>query len=243
VQAGVTQTQEGTLEALVQEGERQHQKPGSLSTRCRVGPSVGVPRKKVASRLGKGSPRVQHARGESPQESGTREGKRGKFEDEAGINLVLTRRYGRAPHGERAVGSVPQTYGANVTRRGALSSRGLEAPRTGEGATEGEIVSASGKRVWGPTRKRGARVGRENLRPTQSGGSEQPSQRGERRGGPCRRIRPLCRRSSAVGRSARRRGGREGRARAAPLSVCLSGHSHQSPRLMRWRGLLMVGTR
>ena len=68
--------------------------------------------------------------------------KRCKFIDESGINLALTRLYGRAPRGERAVGSVPQNYGANVTLIGALSPRGLEAPMTVEGATDGEVFSA-----------------------------------------------------------------------------------------------------
>jgi hypothetical protein len=33
------------------------------------------------------------------------------FIDEAGINLAMTRLYGRAPRGERALGSAPRNYG------------------------------------------------------------------------------------------------------------------------------------
>ena len=90
--------------------------------------------------------------------------KRCKFVDESGINLALTRLYGRAPRGERAVGSVPQNYGANVTMIGALSRRGLEAPMTVAGATAGEVFSAYGQRVLGPILKRGDVVVMDNLR-------------------------------------------------------------------------------
>ena len=90
--------------------------------------------------------------------------KRGKFIDESGINLALTRRYGRALRGERAVGSVPQNYGANVTLIGALSPRGLEAPMTVEGATDGEVFSASVQHVLVPTLKKGDLVIMDNLR-------------------------------------------------------------------------------
>jgi transposase len=90
--------------------------------------------------------------------------KRCKFIDESGINLALTRLYGRAPRGERAVGSVPQNYGANVTLIGALSPRGLEAPMTVEGATDGEVFSAYVQHVLAPTLKKGDIVVMDNLR-------------------------------------------------------------------------------
>ena len=41
----------------------------------------------------------------------------------------MTRRYGRAPKGERVIGAVPQNYGANVTMLAALGSQGVEARR------------------------------------------------------------------------------------------------------------------
>lgn len=99
--------------------------------------------------------------------------KRGKFVDGAGINLALTRLYGRAPRGERAVGSVPQNYGTNVTLIGARSRKGLEAGMTVEGATDGEVVSTYVQRVLAPTLKRGDLVVMDNLRaPKVSGGKE-----------------------------------------------------------------------
>jgi transposase len=59
---------------------------------------------------------------------------------------------------------VPQHYGATVTLIGALSRRGLEAPLTVEGATDGEVFSAYVKRVLGPTLKTGDIVVMDNLR-------------------------------------------------------------------------------
>ena len=87
-----------------------------------------------------------------------------KFVDESGINLTLTRLYGRAPAGERAVGSVPRNYGANVTLLGALGVRGLEALMTVEGATDGEVFRAFVEQVLCPTLEPGDIVVMDNLR-------------------------------------------------------------------------------
>jgi hypothetical protein len=50
------------------------------------------------------------------------------------VNLAMTRLYGRAPKGERVVGTVPQNYGQNVTILGALGAPGLQAVMMVEGA-------------------------------------------------------------------------------------------------------------
>lgn len=69
--------------------------------------------------------------------------KRYKFVDESGINLALTRLYGRAPRGQRAVGSTPINYGENISLIGALGCSGLEAPMMIAGAIDGDVF-----RVW-----------------------------------------------------------------------------------------------
>jgi transposase len=63
----------------------------------------------------------------------------------------MTRLYGRAPKGERVVGSVPQNYGQNVTVLAALGPQGLHAMMTVEGATDADVFRASVKHVLGPT--------------------------------------------------------------------------------------------
>jgi transposase len=90
--------------------------------------------------------------------------KRCKFIDESGVNLAMTRLYGRAPRGERAFGSVPINYGANITIIGALGVSGLVALMTVDGATDGEVFRAYVSQVLGPTLKRGDVVVMDNLR-------------------------------------------------------------------------------
>lgn len=89
--------------------------------------------------------------------------KRCKFIDETGINLALTRLYGRAPGGQRALGSVPKNYGANLTLIGALGQSGLDALMTIAGATDGEVFRMYVERVLGPTLVAGDIVVMDNL--------------------------------------------------------------------------------
>ncbi len=58
------------------------------------------------------------------------------FVDECGTNLALTPRYGRAPRGERVVGTVPRNHGPNTTLFAALSLDGVTATMTLEGAAD-----------------------------------------------------------------------------------------------------------
>jgi transposase len=63
----------------------------------------------------------------------------------------MTRRYGRAPKGERVIGAVPQNYGANVTMLAVLGSQGVEAVMTIEGATDAEVFRVYVEQVRRPT--------------------------------------------------------------------------------------------
>jgi len=75
----------------------------------------------------------------------------------------MTPMYGRAPKGERVVGSVPQNYGENLTVIGALTSSGLQAVMTVEGATDGEVFRAYVEQVLCPTLQAGDVVIMDNL--------------------------------------------------------------------------------
>jgi transposase len=86
-----------------------------------------------------------------------------KFVDESGVNIAMTRLYGRAPRGERAVGSAPQNYGENVTMLGALSASGLSALMTVSGATDGEVFVTFVREVLAPTLCAGDIVVLDNL--------------------------------------------------------------------------------
>jgi DDE superfamily endonuclease len=71
--------------------------------------------------------------------------------DASGVNLAWTRLSGRAAHGERVVGHVPQYDGENVTLLGTLGSQGLQAVMTVDGATNTEVFRAYVKPLLGPT--------------------------------------------------------------------------------------------
>jgi transposase len=109
------------------------------------------------------TPRVQHAREAYRQRITALDLRRLKFVDESGVNLAMTRLYGRAPAGERAIGSVPQNYGQNVTILGSLGVQGLEAVMTVDGATDTEVFRTYVKRVLGPTLTPGDIVVMDNL--------------------------------------------------------------------------------
>jgi transposase len=109
------------------------------------------------------TPRVQAERTLYRDLSATLDLRRVKFIDESGITLAMTRLYGRAPRGERALGSAPQNYGQNVTILGALSCTGLEAVMTIEGATDADVFRAYLCEVLCPTLRVGDIVIADNL--------------------------------------------------------------------------------
>jgi transposase len=74
-----------------------------------------------------------------------------RFIDEAGVNLALTRLYGRAPRGERVRESVPRNYGAQTSVISTLALDGPEATWTVEGAVDTEVFNVYVEKVLGPT--------------------------------------------------------------------------------------------
>jgi transposase len=109
------------------------------------------------------TPRVQQARREYQEVITQLDVKRFKFSDESGGNLAMSRGYGRAPRGERVVGSVPQNYGSNIPLLASLGGKGLAALMTVEGATDGEVFKVYIEEVLGPTLRRGDIVVMDNL--------------------------------------------------------------------------------
>lgn len=128
-----------------------------------VAKTGATPKKKSLHASERDTPRVQQARSEYNEEISKLDVSRCKFIDESGVNLALTRLYGRAPRGERAVGSVPTNYGANLTMIGALGISGLEALLTIEGATDGEVFGVYVERILCPTLRKGDLVVMDNL--------------------------------------------------------------------------------
>ncbi len=58
------------------------------------------------------------------------------FVDESGTNLAMTPRYGRAPRGQRVVGSAPRNHGPNTTLIAAMNPAGITAAMTLAGALD-----------------------------------------------------------------------------------------------------------
>ena len=85
----------------------------------------------------------------------------------------MTRLYGRAPRGERVVGTVPQHYGPHVTRLGALGAHGLQAVMPVDGPLDTAVSRADSKQVLGPTLTPGDIVGLDNLGVHQARGIQQ----------------------------------------------------------------------
>jgi transposase len=96
-----------------------------------------------------------------------------KFVDESSVNLAMTRLFGRAPAGERVVGSVPRNYGPNVTMLGALSLQGLQTVMTVNGATDADVFRTYVKQVLGPTLIPGDIVVMDNLQAHKAVGVQQ----------------------------------------------------------------------
>jgi len=85
------------------------------------------------------------------------------FVDETGTNLAMTPRYGRAPRGERVVGTVPRNHGPNTTLVAALGLDGVLAAMTVEGAMDRRAFDAFVDQVLVPRLKPGHVVVWDNL--------------------------------------------------------------------------------
>ena len=75
----------------------------------------------------------------------------------------MTRRYGRAPRGERVHDSAPRNYGAHTSVIGAMGLRGLVATLTVNGAVDTLCFDAYAERVLGPRLRSGDVVVLDNL--------------------------------------------------------------------------------
>ena len=87
-----------------------------------------------------------------------------KFVDETSVNLTYTRRYGRAPGGQRVDQAVPLHNGPNVTVIAALTPQGLEAVMELDGAVNATSFAVYLEQVLGPTLVPGDVVALDNLR-------------------------------------------------------------------------------
>ena len=87
-----------------------------------------------------------------------------KFFDEAGMNLAMTRTYGRAARGVRVEEGVPKNYGENISLMGVLSPTGLEAVMTVNGAVDTEVLKVYVTEVLADRLREGDVIVMDNLK-------------------------------------------------------------------------------
>jgi transposase len=85
------------------------------------------------------------------------------FVDESGANITLVPRYGRAPRGQRAIGSVPRNYGENTTLFASLTLDGLSSAMLLDGAADTPSFRVYVDHILVPTLHRGQLVILDNL--------------------------------------------------------------------------------
>ena len=83
--------------------------------------------------------------------------------DESGVNIAMTRLYGRAPRGQRVVDAVPENWGENVSMIGVISSVGVTAAMHVEQAVDGDVFEVFVRDVLAPTLATGDVVVWDNL--------------------------------------------------------------------------------
>jgi len=85
------------------------------------------------------------------------------FQDESGATTEMTRRYGRAPRGERVAEGTPAGHWRTLTLLSALSLQGVVAAMTVESPTDGDVFLAYVEQVLGPRLQPGQVVVMDNL--------------------------------------------------------------------------------
>lgn len=75
----------------------------------------------------------------------------------------MARLFGRAPRGERVIGTVPKNYGSNLTLVGALSLEGMDVAASFPGPTDGDVFRAFTKELLAPSLSLGDVVVMDNL--------------------------------------------------------------------------------
>ena len=86
-----------------------------------------------------------------------------KFLDEAGVNLSMTRRYGRAAPDQRVAESTPLPSGPRTTTLAVIGATGITAPLVLAGAVNGTIFSGYSEQCVVPTLKPGDILFMDNL--------------------------------------------------------------------------------
>jgi len=85
------------------------------------------------------------------------------FVDESGVTTEMTRRYGRAPSGERVREATPAGHWSTLTLLGAMTQQGMLASMSVESSTDGDVFLAYLDEVLCPRLQAGQVVVMDNL--------------------------------------------------------------------------------
>jgi transposase len=120
------------------------------------------------------------------------------FIDETAVSTNLVRLNGRAPRGERVIGSVPLGTWKTITFVAALRHNKMTAPMVVEGAMTGEMFLAYVEQCLVPTLKRNDIVVMDNCRVHLGPAIRQAIEKRGRHFAPCRNTRPTSTRSRCL---------------------------------------------
>src|ERR1041385_429151 len=142
--------------------------PCSLSTLCRTLQRLGLSRKKKTRHADEqDTPAVQAKRADFEERLAAVDPTHLIFVDEMGATTAMTRTYGRAPIGERVVGSAPGAWD-NVTLIAGLRPSGVVAPCAFAGATDLEAFQTYVEEVLVPVLQPEDVVVWDNLKPNKN---------------------------------------------------------------------------
>lgn len=108
----------------------------------RIGAPETPVKKKSIQASQRDTPEVQQQRADFKKEAATLDVTHFKFLDESGVNLSMTRLYGRAAPGQRVVASSPLPSGPRTTTLAVIGTTGITAPLVLSGAVNGDIFYA-----------------------------------------------------------------------------------------------------
>ncbi len=139
--------------------------PCSLSTLCRTLQRLGLSRKKKTRQADEqDTPAVQAKRADVEERMAAVDPAHLIFVDDMGATTAMTRTYGRAPSGERVVGSAPGEWD-KVTLIAGLRTSGVVAPFAFAGATDQEAFQTYVEKVLVPVLQPEDVVVWDNLKP------------------------------------------------------------------------------
>jgi transposase len=164
IRAAVKEQPDATLQELCKRVKQKSKIKSGLSMMCRELARLKLPRKKKSIHASqRDTPRVKRKRTKFKKEVAALEVERLKFLDESGVNLSLTRLYGRAAPDQRVMDSTPQPSGSQTTTLAVIGLTGVTAPLVLEGAVNGTVFHGYIEQCVAPTLQPGDILFMDNL--------------------------------------------------------------------------------